>query len=230
MSERDGERGAKGGSGSFVRIKVCGLTEAANVRAVVDLGVDEVGFNFYRPSLRYVTPETARALARLLPPEVRRVGVFVDAAPEDVDRIAELVGLDRLQLHGDETRDFCRARRLPVIRAFRSTPDLDPAVVRSFATHPILLDGYSAGLPGGTGQLADWGLARELVEERVELYLAGGLGPDNVLEAVEAVHPAVLDLNSGIESTPGIKDLGKLRRALERLAPYRRAPVPEERP
>jgi phosphoribosylanthranilate isomerase len=215
----------RGGTVQFVRLKVCGVTDAANARAVADLGIDEVGFNFYRPSLRYVTPEAARGIARLLPPEIRRVGVFVDSSAEEVDRIAEFVGLDRLQLHGDESRDFCRARRTPVLKAFRAAPDLDLDRVRDFRPLPVLLDGYSPGLPGGTGRLADWELARSLVIEGVELYLAGGLGPENVLEAFEAVRPAALDLNSGIESTPGVKDPARLRLVLERLSPYRRTPV-----
>jgi phosphoribosylanthranilate isomerase len=219
------ERTRSNGPARFVRVKVCGVTDAANARAIVELGVDEVGFNFYRPSLRYVAPEAARAIALTLPPEVRRVGVFVDASAEDVERIAEFVQLDRLQLHGDESPDFCLARRLPVVKAFRAGPDLDPARVRTYRSFPILLDGYSAGLPGGTGRLADWTLGATLVAEGVELYLAGGLGPHNVLEAFETVRPAALDLNSGVESKPGLKDPELLRRVLERLAPYRRTPV-----
>lgn len=214
------------GTGRFVRLKVCGVTDESNARAIVALGIDEIGFNFYRPSLRYVSPERARDIARGLPPEVRRVGVFVDAPADEVDRIGELVGLDRLQLHGEESRDFCRARRIPVVKAFRSMPDLDRERVTAYRPLPILLDGFSAGIPGGTGQLADWSLARDLVGEGVELYLAGGLGPDNVREAFEAVRPAALDLNSGVEATPGLKDLDRLRLVLERLAPYRRSPVP----
>lgn len=198
-----------------VRIKVCGLTTLANARAVVELGVNEIGFNFFPSSPRYLDPAAARELARALPPEVRRVGVFVNAPAELVDSVSELVGLDRVQLHGGESRDFCLARSRTVIKAFRSAPDLTLEELEPFRGMPILLDGYHPAVPGGTGQRADWSLARRMVEAGFVLYLAGGLSPENLAEAIATVRPAVVDLNSGVESMPGVKDPARLAAAIE---------------
>ncbi|HEX7877869.1 MAG TPA: phosphoribosylanthranilate isomerase [Candidatus Eisenbacteria bacterium] len=197
-----------------VRIKVCGLTLPDNARAVAELGVDEIGLNFFEPSTRYVDPVAARDIARTLPPEVRRVGVFVNASGAEIDRIAELVGLDRVQLHGEPSRDFCLARTRPVVRAFRSAPELTLEELQEFRDLPVLLDGFHPGLHGGTGRLADWELAARIAAAGFELYLAGGLGPDNLSEAIARVSPSVVDLNSGVESAPGVKDLGKVQAAI----------------
>lgn len=197
-----------------VRIKVCGLTRADNARQVAELGVDEIGFNFFESSVRYVDPGLARDMARGLPPEVRRVGVFVNATATDIDRISELVGLDRLQLHFDASRDFCLARPRRVIRAFRSAPELLIDDLESFRDFPVLLDGYHPGLYGGTGQLADWLMARRMVDAGFEVYLAGGLTPENLAMAIQQVRPKVVDLNSGVESGPGIKDIGRVTAAI----------------
>jgi len=209
-----------------VRIKVCGLTTAENARAVAELGVDEIGLNFFEPSTRYVDPIAARDIARALPPEVRRVGVFVNAAGSDIDRIAELVGLDRVQLHGEPSRDFCLQRTRPVVRAFRSAPELTLDDLDEFHDLPILIDGFHPGLDGGTGRLADWDLAARIVAAGFELYLAGGLGPDNLAEAIARVSPAVVDLNSGVESSPGVKDPARVRAAIGVV----RGPIVERKP
>jgi len=198
-----------------VRIKICGLTTLANARQVAELGIEEIGFNFFQPSLRYLDPLLARDIARGLPPEVRRVGVFVNATAAVVDQISELVGLDRVQLHGEESREFCLARPRTVIKAFRSSPDLSLEVLESFRDLPVLLDGYHPGLHGGTGQQADWVMARRMVDAGFRLYLAGGLGPDNLADAIATVRPAVVDLNSGVESAPGLKDIGRVAAAIE---------------
>lgn len=198
-----------------VRIKVCGLTSAANARLVAELGVDEIGFNFFESSVRHVDPTLARDIARCLPPEVRRVGVFVNATGTDIDFISDLVGLDRIQLHGEESRDFCLARPCRVIKVFRSAPELSIEEVGLFRDFPVLLDGYHPGLHGGTGQLADWVMGRRLADAGFELYLAGGLSPENLALAVQQVRPTVVDLNSGVESGPGIKDIGRVMAAIE---------------
>jgi phosphoribosylanthranilate isomerase len=198
-----------------VRIKVCGLTTVANARAVADLGVDEIGFNFFEPSTRYVDPAIARDIARALPPEIRRVGVFVNAAAADIDRIAGLVGLDRVQLHGEPSRDFCLARSRTVVRAFRSAPELTLEAVAEYRGLPVLLDGFHPGQHGGTGRRADWAMAARIAAAGFELYLAGGLTPENLAEAIATVAPSVVDLNSGVESAPGIKDPDRLAAAID---------------
>jgi phosphoribosylanthranilate isomerase len=210
-----------------VRIKVCGLTTPDNARAVAELGVDEIGLNFFEPSTRYVDPVAAREVARALPPEIRRVGVFVNASGPEIDRISELVGLDRVQLHGDPSRDFCLQRTRPVVRAFRSSPELTLDVLEEFRDLPVLLDGFHPGLHGGTGRLADWELAARIAAAGFELYLAGGLGPDNLAEAIARVSPAVVDLNSGVEASPGVKDPARIAAAIAVVrGATPRSPVP----
>lgn len=191
------------------------------------LGVDAIGLNFHPRSPRAVSEKTASEIVAALPSFVMSVGVFVDLPGEEVDRIASQVGLDRIQLHGDEDLDYCRARTHPVIKAFRTSPGIDPEILARYAPLPLLLDGYRAGLAGGTGRVADWGLARVLVEQGMELILAGGLNAENLADAVRAVCPSAVDLNSGVESTPGIKDRARLTAALDVLGRLR-APASKE--
>ena len=207
------------------RVKVCGLTDPDNARAVAALGVEEIGLNFWPGSPRCVSPERAAEIAAVLPRGVRRIGVFVDQPGEEIDRIAARVGLDALQLHGDETPDDCAARSRPVIKAVRATPGLTPAGLARWRGTTILVDAWRAGQPGGTGRTADWGLARQLVDAGFTLYLAGGLNPENLAAAVEAVRPHAVDLNSGVERAPGIKDPARLAAALAALG---RTPRPVE--
>lgn len=205
-----------------VRVKVCGLTDPANARAVAGLGVDEIGLNFWPGSPRCVTVERARAIMAALPPSTRAVGVFVDAPGDEVDATAAEVGLAALQLHGDESLEFVAARRLPVIKAIRTAHGLTVEALAAWRGRVLLVDAWRAGQPGGTGEPADRELARALVDRGYTIYLAGGLNPGNVATAVESVHPFAVDLNSGIESAPGLKDLNRLAaalRALGRVAP-----------
>lgn len=201
-----------------VRVKVCGLTEPANARAVAELGVDEIGLNFWPGSPRCVSVERARAIMAALPATMRVVGVFVDAPGEEIDSTAAAVGLAAVQLHGDESPEVAAARRLPVIKAIRTAPGLRPDdLVTRWRGRVLLLDAWRAGQPGGTGQVADWTLARALADRGCTIYLAGGLTPDNLADAVEAVHPFAVDLNSGVERAPGLKDLDRLAAALRTL-------------
>lgn len=197
-----------------VRVKVCGLTRREDVRAVGALGVDAVGFNFCPESPRAVTPEAARALIRLLPSFVARVGVFRDRAGAEVDEIAAAVGLDRLQLHGDESPEYCAARRRPVLKVLRIGPGWSRLLAESYREWPVLVDAWHAQWAGGTGLRADWPAARELVEAGWDVTLAGGLGPDTLAEAVRQVRPAAVDLNSAVETAPGVKDMTRIARAL----------------
>ncbi len=191
------------------------------------LGVDAIGLNFHPGSPRCVSRETAREIVAALPSCVVTVGIFVDLPGGDVDAIAREVGLDRLQLHGSEDPEYCRARERRVIKALRTGPGVDTDFVARYAPLPILLDGYRPGLAGGTGRVADWGLARVLVEQGVEVLLAGGLNPDNVADAVLAVGPAAVDLNSGVETAPGVKNRDRLSAALNALGRLR-TPAPRE--
>src|SRR5689334_18040228 len=191
----------------MTRVKVCGITNLEDALAALEAGADMLGFNFYARSPRYVTPAVARKIIERLPADVSCVGVFVnEPAPADVERIAREAGLGAIQLHGDETPEYCQSLRgLTTIKALRVGTDYTPETAEAFRTDAVLLDAYVAGARGGTGHTFDWTLAG-LTRERVsKLFLAGGLNPDNVAAAVEAVRPYAVDVCSGVETSPGRK-------------------------
>lgn len=182
-----------------------------DAEAAVAVGADALGFMFYPASPRHVDVDTAAAICRALPPLVTRIGVFVDAAEEVVREIAGRCGLGALQFHGQETPEFCRRFSLPVIKAFRIRgPESLPAL-RAYDTAAWLLDSYVAGQPGGTGTAFNWDLASEAVQWGKPVFLAGGLTPQNVTEAVRRVRPYAVDVSSGVESAPGRKDPVRMR-------------------
>jgi phosphoribosylanthranilate isomerase len=200
-----------------VRVKVCGITSVEDGLMAVRAGAEAVGLVFWPASPRAVDVETARRIAQALPPFVTRVGVFVDASREELACVAEAVGLDVLQLHGQESpEDLARLPRR-ALKALRVDASFSLEVAARYAEHAcgLLLDAGSVAQPGGTGRLCDWDLARR-VRERVEtLVLAGGLTSANVAEAIATVGPAAVDVSSGVESAPGKKDAVKLRAFIE---------------
>lgn len=197
-------------------IKICGLTTREDVEGAVRAGATAVGFNFYRRSLRYLTPDAARKLAALVPPDVWRVGVFVDTPLDEMLAIAERVGLDSLQLHGDELPDGAIPDHLRVVVALRvGDPEELTAILDQTPADPgcvILLDAYVPGEYGGTGREVDDRVLRTLAEHpaRSRTILAGGLTPANVQAKIRAVNPLGVDVASGVESAPGVKDLGQI--------------------
>ena len=195
-------------------VKVCGVTNVEDALAALDAGADMLGFNFYARSPRYVTPAAARKIVEQLREGVSCVGVFVnEAAPAEVERIAREAGLGAVQLHGDESPEFCRSLGgLTTIKALRVGADYKPESAAAYQTDAVLLDAYVAGARGGTGRTFDWRLAT-LTRERVpRLFLAGGLNPDNVAPAVAAVRPYAVDVCSGVETSPGRKSPELMRR------------------
>jgi phosphoribosylanthranilate isomerase len=197
---------------SAIKLKVCGITSYEDACAAIDCGADYLGFNFYRKSPRYLAPETARAIITRLPPDIICVGVFVnEASPESVISLMQQSGVHLAQLHGDEDADYCAevgADR--VIRALRAGADFDPQQARRFPAAAILLDAYDKNLYGGTGKITNWEIARD-VAKLTKVFLAGGLSPDNITDAILAVKPFAVDVNSGVERAPGRKDVNKLR-------------------
>ena len=195
-----------------VKLKVCGITSLPDALAAVAAGAEYVGFNFYRSSPRYLEPATAWTIIAQLPPSVTSVGVFVnEPEPADVVELMKRSGVQLAQLHGDETPEFCRAVGVErVIKALRAGPDFDPQTTLGYPAAAILLDAYDKHLYGGTGKTANWELAQKAAR-LTTVFLAGGLSPDNVVEAVRSVQPFAVDVNSGVESAPGVKDAGKLR-------------------
>jgi phosphoribosylanthranilate isomerase len=205
------------------RIKICGLTRAEDVDAAVAAGADAVGFVFYPPSPRAVTPAVAAELVRRLPPFVLAVGLFVNAAPAQIGAILERVPLNLLQFHGDETPEDCQRWARPYIRAARVRPGVDllQYAARFSSARALLLDAFVAGYGGG-GEVFDWRLIPP--DLPLPLILSGGLSPENVGAALAAVRPAAVDVSSGVERTRGIKDHARLAafvaavRAADRLA------------
>jgi phosphoribosylanthranilate isomerase len=199
-----------------VKVKICGITNWRDARCACDAGADFLGFNFYRRSPRYIDPSCARAIVQRLPGNVAGAGVFVNEAEDDIVRIARLVGLKYVQLHGEEApAAVSRLRRaLPavrIIKAIRVRKTLRAGQIRRFHdASAILLDGFNASLRGGTGKTFDWLLAAG-TSARARIFLAGGLTPENVAEAVRAVRPFAVDVCSGVESSPGKKDRRKVR-------------------
>lgn len=197
-----------------MRIKICGITSKDDALAAVEAGADALGFNFYPRSPRYVAPSLARAIIEALPSEVLCVGVFVDeASPEAVARLASESGVAAVQLHGDESPEYCAALRgRGVIKALRVGESFAPEAALNYPADAVLLDSFSRRAHGGTGETFDWSLARRTRELVPKLYLAGGLTPENVGRAVRAVRPFAVDVCSGVELAPGRKDVGLMRK------------------
>jgi phosphoribosylanthranilate isomerase len=204
------------------QVKICGVANLEDALCCAEAGADAIGLNFYPPSPRCVPVEVARQIALRLPPTVRRVGVFVNAAPEDVLRTCDHVGLDAVQLHGDETPQMIgQLAGRQVIKAFRcGSHDFRPVTefLRRCADlncRPcgVLIDAYQPSSFGGTGQTADWPWVRELSDRlsEIPIILAGGLRPENVAAAIQASRPAAVDTASGVESAPGRKDGERVR-------------------
>ena len=193
-----------------VRVKICGITSADDARAAVGAGADALGFMFYEPSPRCVTPEQAAAIIAKLPTHVAKVGVFVDADEATVRTTAAMAGLDTLQFHGSEPPEFCARFELRTIKAFRVKDTGSLGQLPDYDTDAWLLDSYVQGVPGGTGERFNWELAAEAKRLGRPILLAGGLTPDNAAEAVGQVAPVGLDVSSGVEAAPGRKDAAKV--------------------
>ncbi|HUO34873.1 MAG TPA: phosphoribosylanthranilate isomerase [Candidatus Acidoferrum sp.] len=200
-----------------VRTKICGITNAADARRAVAEGAEFLGFNFYEKSPRYIRPGAAERIARSLPARVKKAGVFVNESEETIARIARRVGLDFIQLHGEESPAFvARIRRVaPVIKAVRVRPGFRTAELRKYANAAaVLLDGFDSRRHGGTGKTFDWRIAKRAGRGR-RIFLAGGLTPENVGEAVRAVHPFAVDVCSGVESRPGKKSAARMKELMK---------------
>ncbi len=187
-----------------VRTKICGITRADDARAAAAAGVDAIGLVFVPKSRRCVSCDQAVAVCDALPPFVGRVGLFMDADAAQVESVLERVGLDWLQFHGNESAAFCRQFRRPWIKALAMNAGQPASLLNDFAgAAALLLDSHAGGELGGTGQVFDW--SRVPAMERPWI-LAGGLHPGNVAEACQRLRPDAVDVSSGVETEPGIKD------------------------
>ena len=207
-------------------VKICGITRAEDADLATELGASALGFVFWPGSARYISQESARQIVRRHAGTVKSVGVFVDQSPEEVTHIMDTVGLDVAQLHGGESPEYCRdiaSRSLPtpggrrqVIKAI-GLQNGEPAVLDEFDPEIlILIDAHDPSRYGGTGRTVDWNAARQIAASR-KTILAGGLNPENITRAVAAVRPYGVDVSSGVESAPGVKDASRLKRFFEAL-------------
>ena len=205
------------------RIKICGITRLEDALAASSLGADAVGFVFYDKSPRFIEPAKAAAIIRQLPPFVSAVGLFVNPSEAYIAEVLKTVPLGVVQLHGDETPEFCEAQRRRVLKAIPVAGPDDLANARRYPC-PLLLDAKAPpGVYGGTGKTFDWSLLQGF-EHNYPLTLAGGLDASNVREALAIRQWFALDVSSGVESAPGIKDLKKMR---EFFAAVSRGPAKE---
>ena len=197
----------------MIQVKICGITNLEDALCAAESGAAAVGFIFYPPSPRYIEPQKAREIIDRLPDHLVAVGVFVNEQTEVVKKIFEDCCLDMIQLHGDESSEYCRQfpTRL-VIKALELKTEEDLKKAAGLAVAAILVDNRQAGLYGGTGKTTNWELARRLSKPMI---LSGGLNEGNVADALQKVHPAALDINSGVESAPGKKDPAKIARIMQ---------------
>jgi phosphoribosylanthranilate isomerase len=199
-----------------IKVKICGMTQLKDALFAVEQGVDAVGFIFYKKSPRAVTMKTVREIITKLPPLVDTVGVFVNESAERLNKIADYCGLDLVQLHGEESPAFCRKIHRRVIKAFRVKDLQSIKQLEKFPVSGFLLDTFFDDLHGGTGKTFDWNLALP-AKKMGPVILAGGLTPRNILQAVRQVRPYGVDVCSGVEKSPGIKDLEKVRAFLKNI-------------
>lgn len=207
-----------------VKVKICGLTNLEDAQWAVNLGADFLGFNFWSQSPRKVSPELASSIAPKLPPFVQSVGVFVDQPRADIVKIVRKVGLKGVQLHGEQSSEETAALAAElgagifICRAFRvkSAEDLAPAAAFQASCKYFLVDARSDEAPGGTGQPFPWALAQNLKPAGVPFFVAGGLTPENVADAVEATQPFGVDVASGVEKSPKRKDYDKMKSFIQK--------------
>lgn len=193
-------------------VKICGITRMEDAQAAIDAGADALGFMFYKPSKRFITPGEAAKIIDHIPAHIDRVGVFVNADEETIRDAATLSGINAAQFHGEEFPDFCEQfRPLKIWKAFRIENERSLDVVRRFdKSDAWLLDSYVKGSRGGTGHTFNWDLAVAAKDNGRPIILAGGLTPGNIGEAVSKVQPFGVDVSSGVESSPGLKDAGMI--------------------
>lgn len=194
------------------RVKICGITNVQDAMLAVGQGADALGFVFYPPSPRYVSLEQSAAIIAELPPFVTTVGLFVDAEREEIACAIELAKIDLIQFHGNESADYCALHGRPWIKAIRMKDDVDlmQAATDYAEASALLLDAYTPGVPGGTGEFFDWDRIPSDMSSKI--ILAGGLTPENVTAAIQHSRPYAVDVSGGVEAKKGIKDADKIAR------------------
>jgi phosphoribosylanthranilate isomerase len=200
----------------MVLVKVCGITNLDDALAAVDAGADALGFNFYQRSPRYITPEAARTIIDRLPKarakDLLTVGVFVNESLDAIREIAATAGISALQLHGDESPEYCEALSdYYLIKVFSASEEFTPTAILDYHVQAIMIDAADQKNFGGTGKLSNWSVAQETAELFPKLFLAGGLSVENVAAAIQQVKPYAVDACSRLERAPGLKDQERVR-------------------
>ena len=193
-------------------VKICGITNPEDAFAAVEAGADALGFNFYRNSPRFIEPDRARKIVDALPESVLTVGVFVNEPVEEVKTTLIRSGVGAIQLHGDETPEYCEPLKNHfIIKALRVSSGFQPEAAAAYSVEAIMLDAYDPVKFGGTGRVIDWSAARQTRDLVPRLFLAGGLTPENVAQAISEVSPYGVDVCTSLETTPGKKDHNRMR-------------------
>lgn len=202
----------------MVRIKICGITNLRDALMAIELGADALGFVF-APSPRKVTPQQAHRIIKGLPPFVQTVGVFVDEDLKSIRDIMDFCGLEMIQLHGDESPEFCSALMPHVIKGFRLNDSSSLSAITDYRgkIKAALLDTYQKGMQGGTGKIFDWNLAIRAKGMGMSIIISGGLSPSNIQRAIATVQPYAIDVNSGIEESPGVKNPFLMKSLMEKI-------------
>jgi phosphoribosylanthranilate isomerase len=208
--------------GGKPRVKICGITRPEDAHAAVNVGVHALGFIFHLPSPRYITPEQAASIIKSLPPFVTAVGVFVNRGKKEIEKVVAAASLHMIQLHGDESPEDCKGYSRPVIKALRLAAGKQLASPAAYPVAGLLVEAEVSGLWGGTGIALDWKrLSSDLEAEtptiRGRLVLAGGLDPQNVALAASIVQPYAVDVSTGVEDEPGIKNHAKIKEFMNAL-------------
>ncbi len=198
------------------KVKICGITNLEDALNAVSLGADILGFIFVKSSPRFISPSSAKDIISKLPSEIGKVGVFTESNKEEIYKISETAKINFIQLHGSQSQEQMGDFTIPVIKAVRVSENFDVSTLRNFSPFAFLLDTHVKGKLGGTGKTFNWQYAVE-AKKHGKIFLAGGLNPNNIIEAVETVQPYAVDVNSGVESSPGKKDRNKLELLFKNL-------------
>ncbi len=199
----------------MIPTKICGITNLDDANVAVENGASAIGFIFYEKSPRTISINNAKSISKHLPKTIARVGVFVNHEKDLIRLAISEVPLDMIQLHGDETPDFCNQFDVPILKALRIKNEASLSVMDQYDVAVFLLDTFSNDQYGGTGETFDWSVLNR--KFKTPIILSGGLNSENILDAIDAVNPSAVDVNSGVESSPGKKDFNKLKLLFKNL-------------
>ena len=199
----------------MIPTKICGITNLDDANVAVENGASAIGFIFYEKSPRTISINNAKSISKHLPKTIARVGVFVNHEKDFINEAISEVPLDMIQLHGDETPDFCNQFDVPILKALRIKNEASLSVMDQYDVAVFLLDTFSNDQYGGTGETFDWSVLNR--KFKTPIILSGGLNSENILDAIDAVNPSAVDVNSGVESSPGKKDFNKLKLLFKNL-------------